>query len=59
MRQEQYEETEVIDMECNDEFPADNSSSLPLVEYSNSDNEIDVNEVHSPRYFMKRKYRRQ
>ena len=47
MRQTQNEETEVKDMECNDELSSDNSSSLPLVEYSDSDNGMDVNKVHS------------
>ena len=48
IRQEQNEETEVKEMECTDELPSENSSSLPLLEYSYSDNEMDVNEVHSP-----------
>ena len=48
VRQEQKEETEVKDMECNDELLSDNSSSLPFAAYSDSDNEMDVNEVHSP-----------
>ena len=51
MRQTQNEETKVKDMECNDELSSDNSNSLPLVEYSDSDNEMDVNEVHSPQTF--------
>ena len=50
MRQTQNEETEVKNMECN-ELSSDNSSSLPLVEYSDSDNRMDVNEVHSPKTF--------
>ena len=51
MRQTQNEETEVKDMECNNQLSSDNSSSLPLFEYSDSDNEMDVNEVHSPQTF--------
>ena len=51
MRQTQNEETKVKDMEGNDELSSDNSNSLPLVEYSDSDNEMDVNEVHSPQIF--------
>ena len=38
-------------MECNDELSSSNSSSLPLVEYSDSGNGMDVNEVHSPQTF--------
>ena len=45
-RQNQNEETEVKDMECNDEFHSDNSSSLPFVMSNNSDGDMDVNEVH-------------
>ena len=48
MRRTQNEETKVITMECNDELSSSNSSSLPLVEYSDSGNGMDVNEVHSP-----------
>ena len=59
MRQTQNGETEVKHMECNDKLSSDYSSSLPLVEYSDSDNGMDVNEVHSPKHFMKRNYRRQ
>ena len=33
-------------MECNDELPSDNSSSLPFVQYSDSEREVDLNEVH-------------
>ena len=33
-------------MECKDEFPSDNSSSLPFVRSNNSDGDMDVNEVH-------------
>ena len=51
MRQIQNEETKVKDMEYNDELSSVNSSPLPLVEYSGSDNEMDVNEVHSPETF--------
>ena len=51
MKQTQNEETKVKDMECNDELSSDNSNSLPLFEYSDSDNEMDVNEVHSPQTF--------
>ena len=51
MRQTQNEETKVKDMECNDELSSDNSNSLPLFENSDSDNEMDVNEVHSPQTF--------
>ena len=51
MRQTQNEETRIKDMECNDELSSDNSSSLPLVEYNDSDNGMDVNEVHSPQTF--------
>ena len=50
-RQTQNEETKVKDKECNDELSSDNSNSLPLFEYSDSDNEIDVNEVNSPQSF--------
>ena len=46
-RQNQNEETEVKDMECNDEFHSDNASSLPFVRPNNSDVDMDVNEVHS------------
>ena len=45
-RQNQNEETTVKDMECNDEFHSDNSSSLPFVQSNNSDGDMDVNEVH-------------
>ena len=45
-RQNQNEETEVKDMECNDEFPSDNTSSLPFVRPNNSDGDMDVNDVH-------------
>ena len=45
-RQNQNEETEVKDMECNDKFHSDNSSSLPFVQSNNSDGDMDVNEVH-------------
>ena len=45
-RQNQNEETEVKDMEYNDEFHSDNSSSLPFVQSNNSNGEMDVNEVH-------------
>ena len=38
-------------MNCNDELSSDNSSSLPLFEYRDSNNEIDVNEVLSPQTF--------
>ena len=51
MKQTQNEETKVKDMECNDELSSDNSNSLPLFEYKDSDNEMDVNEVHSPQTF--------
>ena len=51
MRQTQNEETKVKDMECNDELSSDNSSFLPLCEYSDSDNGMDVNEVHLPQTF--------
>ena len=54
MRQTQNEETEVKHMECNDKLSSDYSSSLPLVEYSDSDNGMDVNEVHSPQTFHER-----
>ena len=37
MRQTQNEETKVKDMECNDELYSDNSNSLPLFEYSDSE----------------------
>ena len=46
-------------MECNDELSSDNSNSLPLFEYSDSDNEMDMIEVHSPQTFPEKKYRRQ
>ena len=51
MRQTENEETKVKDMECNDELSSDNSSPLPLVEYSDSDSEMDVNKVHSSQTF--------
>ena len=51
MRQTQNEETKVKDMECNDELSSDNSSSLLLFGYSDSDNEMDVKEIHSPQTF--------
>ena len=51
MKETQNYETKDKDMECNDELSSDNSSSLPLFEYSDSDNEMDVNEVHSPQTF--------
>ena len=38
-------------MECNHKLSSDNSSSLPLVEYSDSDNGMVVNEVHSSQTF--------
>ena len=44
MRQTQNEETKEKDLECNDELSSDNSSFLPLFEYSDSDNGMDVNE---------------
>ena len=46
LRQEQNEETEVKDMDCINELPSDNSHSLPLVEQSDSDSAMSVNEVH-------------
>ena len=51
MKQTQNEETEVKDMECNNKLSSDNSSPLPLVEYSDSDNEMDVNEIYSLQTF--------
>ena len=51
MRQTQNEETKVKDMECNDELSSDNSNSLPLFGYCDSDNEMDVNEINSPQTF--------
>ena len=42
-------------MECNDELSSDNSSPLPLVEYSDSVDEMGVNEVHSPQTFPEKK----
>ena len=48
MRQTQNEEIKVKDMECSDELSSDNSSSLPLVEYSDSDNGMDVNNSFTP-----------
>ena len=42
IRQNQNQETKAKEMECNDELPSDNSSSLPFVQSSDSD----VNEVH-------------
>ena len=38
-------------MECNDELFSYNSSSWLLVEYSDSDNEMDGNEIHLPQTF--------
>ena len=58
MRQTQNEETKVKDMECNDELSSVNSTSLPLFEYSYSDNEMAVRFIHT-KHFPKRKYRRQ
>ena len=45
-RQNHNEETEAKEMECNDELPSDNSSSLSFVEPNDSDGDMDVNEVH-------------
>ena len=53
LRQKQNEDIEDKDMECNDEQRSDDSSSLPLVESSSSDSEMDVNEVHSRHDFPK------
>ena len=50
MRQKENQNTEVKDMEYNDELPSDNSCSLPLVESSVSGEEMDVNEVHLRHY---------
>ena len=49
MRQSQNEETEVKDMEVNDELCCDNSIPLSLEMADNSGNEMEVNEVHSRR----------
>ena len=46
IRQNQNQETKAKEMECNDELPSDNSSSLPFVQSSDSEREMDVNEVH-------------
>ena len=46
IRQNQNQETKAKEMECNDELPSDNSSSLPFVLSSDSKREIDINEVH-------------
>ena len=54
MRQTHNKETKVKDMEYNDELSPDNSSSLPLFEYSDSDNKMDVNEVYSPQTFSEK-----
>lgn len=45
-RQNQNQEIEAKDMECNDELPSDNSCSLPFVESSDHEREMDVNELH-------------
>ena len=50
MRQQQNPNTEVKDMEYNDELPSDNSCSLPFAESSDSGEEMDVNEVHLQHY---------
>ena len=54
MRQTQNEEIKVKVMECNDELSSENSSPLPLFEYSDSHNEVDVGEVHSPQTFAEK-----
>ena len=46
IRQNQNQEPKAKEMECNDELPSDNSSSLPFVQSSDSEREMDVNEVH-------------
>ena len=46
IRQNQNKEAKAKEMECNDELPSDNSSSLPFVQSSDSEREMDVNEVH-------------
>ena len=46
IRLNQNQETKAKEMECNDELPSDNSSSLPFVQSSDSEREMDVNEVH-------------
>ena len=48
MRQKQNQNTEVKDMEYNDELPSDNSCSLTLVESSDSKDKMDVNEHLRP-----------
>ena len=50
----QNQEAKAKEMECNDELPSDNSSSLPFVQSSDSEREMDVNEVHlQPSYSQK------
>ena len=46
IRQNQNQETKANEMEYNDELPSDNSSSLPFVRSSDSEGEMDVNEVY-------------
>ena len=49
LRQNQNQETEVQDMECNDELFSDDSCSLPSVVNNDSASEMEVNVVHSHR----------
>ena len=44
--QNQNHETKAQEMECNDELPSDSSSSLPFVQSSYSEREMDVKEVY-------------
>ena len=46
IRQNQNQETKAKEMECNDKLPSDSSSSLPFVQSSYSERDMDVNEVH-------------
>lgn len=47
IRQIQNEETEVKDMECNDELSSNISCSLPLVANNDSGSGMEVNEIYS------------
>ena len=47
-RQNRKEDIKVKDMEYDDEVSSDNSCTLPLFDLSSSEQEMDVNVVHSP-----------
>ena len=48
LRQNKKEDIKVKDMEYDDEVSSDNSCTLPLSDLSSSEQEMDVNVVHSP-----------